>query len=173
MRRRIAVTGHVDVSDDVATWVRAALTERLRTEPDPPVRGITCLARGADQLFAQVVLDLKGSFDVVLPARDYPQYMRDHGHDVPFFDLLNRATAVETLDRPTSDRDAYLAASVRMLDRCDLLLAVWDGRPSRGTGDTADVVGQATLRGLPVERIWPPAPPAPDGVTPAGAPGHG
>lgn len=34
--------------------------------------GVTCLARGADQIFARVVLDLGGTVEVVLPAAGEP-----------------------------------------------------------------------------------------------------
>lgn len=35
--------------------------------------GVTCLARGADQVFAHVVFDLGGTIEVVLPAADYSE----------------------------------------------------------------------------------------------------
>jgi hypothetical protein len=59
-----------------------------------------------------------------------------------------------------------------MLERCDLLLAAWNGRPSRNVGDTADVVAKAREQQVPVEVVWPPAPSAPS-VTPGPAPGPG
>jgi hypothetical protein len=46
-------------------------------------------------------------------------------------------------------------ASLRMLAEADCLLAVWDGKPARGYGGTADVVNAARARGLPVTVIWP------------------
>jgi hypothetical protein len=36
-----------------------------------------------------------------------------------------------------------------------VLVAVWDGQPSRGLEGTADVVAYANQRGVPVEVIWP------------------
>jgi hypothetical protein len=81
---------------------------------------------------------------------------------------------VETMPFERSSRDAYLAASETMLSRCDLLLAVWDGEPSRNVGDTAHVVERAREHDVPVEVLWPPAPPGPAApATPAGAPGPG
>lgn len=153
--RRFGVTGHVDVSEDVAAWVAAALTQRLGRTRGAPVHGITCLARGADQLFARVILSLRGTFEVVLPALDYTQVMVAAGDGDEFCELLSRATAVETMPFEQSSREAYVAASEAMLNRCDLLLAVWDGAPSRALGDTADVVQRAGERRLPVEVLWP------------------
>lgn len=167
----IAVTGHVDVSDDVARWVVKALTQRLEHVLGQQLRGITCLAKGTDQLFAQVVLSLHGTLDVVLPAQDYARVVTEAGAGDSFHALLSRASSVRTMPFETSGRTAYLAASEAMLDRCDVLLAVWNGRPSRAVGDTADVVAKARERQVPVEVFWP-ATPAAAPATPAAAPGH-
>jgi hypothetical protein len=50
--------------------VREALHELL-VESERPFVGVTCLACGADQLFAHAVLDVGGAVEVVLPAADY------------------------------------------------------------------------------------------------------
>jgi hypothetical protein len=162
---RIGITGHVNVSEDVARWVTTALTERLgrisgvRPGGHPGGRhrlhGVTCLAAGADQIFARVVLALHGTFDVVLPARDYAVRMAETDNAAAFRELLGRARHVDTMPFATSSRNAYRAASEAMLHRCDLLLAVWDGAPSRNLGDTADVVALAREREVPVEVLWP------------------
>jgi hypothetical protein len=152
---RVAITGHVHLSDETATWVVDALRRRLSQLVGSGVHGITCLAPGVDQLFARVVLGLPGTFEVVLPARDYPARMRAEGSGEEFQALLSHATDVEMMPYETSTRDAYVAASETMLSRCDLLLAAWDGNPSRRPGDTADVVRLAHTHKLPVEILWP------------------
>jgi hypothetical protein len=42
-----------------------------------------------------------------------------------------------------------------MVDRRDLLIAVWDGQPARGHGGTADVVQAAKDHRIPIQIIWP------------------
>ena len=42
-----------------------------------------------------------------------------------------------------------------MLDQAERTFAVWDGKPARGYGGTADVVAEARDRGTPVTVIWP------------------
>ena len=37
-----------------------------------------------------------------------------------------------------------------MADRCDALIAVWDGEKSRGRGGTAEIVGYAQEKGVPI-----------------------
>jgi hypothetical protein len=48
-----------------------------------------------------------------------------------------------------------MEASQTMLDRADYLFAIWDGKPARGYGGTADVVAEARDRRIPVTIIWP------------------
>ena len=48
-----------------------------------------------------------------------------------------------------------MAASRLMLVEIAELIAVWDGKPSRGFGGTADVVAEARERGIPARVIWP------------------
>ena len=65
----VGVTGHSNLTPDALDPVRRALRDHLR-----PLRtglvGVSCIARGADQVFADVVLELGGALEVVLPAAD-------------------------------------------------------------------------------------------------------
>jgi hypothetical protein len=54
-----------------------------------------------------------------------------------------------------STEEAHTAASEAMLNDSDLLLALWDGKPARGFGGTADVVDAARRRGIEAKVIWP------------------
>ena len=71
-------------------------------------------------------------------------------------EMLHRAERVIALPgvrgATAGDGAAYAAANQVMLDQADLVLIVWDGKPARGPGGTAEVVAQAQARGLPV--IW-------------------
>ncbi|WP_422774267.1 hypothetical protein ACN28C_16180 [Plantactinospora sp. WMMC1484] len=152
---RIGVTGHVVLADGTAELVYARLVEELRPHAGPGLHGVTCLADGADQIFARAVLACGGSYEAVIPARDY-RLRAVRAHNLRTFDdLLRRASAVSYMPFPRSGRDAYLAASLEMLRRCDRLFAVWDGCPSADVGDTADVVRAAQEHRLPVTVLWP------------------
>jgi hypothetical protein len=67
---RIAITGHRGLSDEVEALVDLALRKELTRHADGLV-GISCLADGADQLFARAVLDLGGELEAVVPAARY------------------------------------------------------------------------------------------------------
>ena len=150
---RVAVTGHTDLPPDttglVADGLRAVLADAV------PLVGLTCLAPGADQLFAEVVLDLGGRVEIVLPAADYREAKVAPGAWPRFDDLVRRADRVRTLPFPRSGRAAYQAAALAVLDAADLLVAVWDGVADSRPGGTAATVAAARDRGLPVSVVWP------------------
>ena len=149
---RIGVTGHVVLADGTAELVYARLTEELRPYAGPDLRGITCLADGADQLFARAVAALGGTYEVVLPSTDYRTVVGDRK---AFDDLLGKAVRVDYLPFAVSGPAAYFAASEELLRRVDHLVAVWDGAPSDVVSSTANVVRTARALGLPVTIIWP------------------
>jgi hypothetical protein len=152
---RIGVTGHVLLADGTAVLVYRCLTEALRPHADGGLHGVTCLANGADQLFARAVDALDGTFEVVLPATDYRRVALTSRDRKRFDRLLRRAATISYMPFDTSGPDAYLAASEEMLRRVDALFAVWDGKPSEVAGSTADVVRRAEERGVPVTVFWP------------------
>ncbi|QFZ20209.1 hypothetical protein [Saccharothrix syringae] len=151
---RLAVTGHRGLPGPTERLVDAALRDLLAARADAHLVGLSCIADGADALFARAVLDAGGSLVVVVPAAKYRGALPGSHHPV-YDDLLSRAAEVVALDHVEPDPAAYLDASLRMLDRADELVAVWDGRPARGHGGTADVVGEAGRRGMPVTVVWP------------------
>jgi hypothetical protein len=152
---RIGITGHSNLTATAVPLVAKAIEGALAAHNDTELVGITCLARGADQVFARIVLDLGGSIEVVLPAGDYRARKVKPDNAIEFDTLIQRASKVHTMPFQRSSRDAYMAASDHVLGAIDALLAVWDGGPAGGYGGTADVVAAAHERGLPVTIIWP------------------
>jgi hypothetical protein len=150
---RVAVSGHRNLPEGTANMVdkaiRVALAERSGT-----ATGLTCLADGADQIFARAALDLGGNIEVVIPAERYRDELPAQAH-ADYDRLLARAVTVHRLPFTESTSEAHMAASRFMINEADELYAVWDGRPARGHGGTADVVAYARERGVPVLVIWP------------------
>ena len=153
MVTRIGITGHRGLAPEVTAWVRAALTADLLQAGDGLV-GVTCLADGADQLFARAVLRSGGRLHVIVPARRYREDLPAACHG-EYDELLAAATAVERLDHEESTEQAHMDASAAMIGQVDRLVAVWDGLPARGFGGTADVVDLARDHGIPVTVHWP------------------
>jgi hypothetical protein len=151
---RIAITGHRGLPAATERLVDQAIREQLAAYPGSDLVGVSNLADGPDQLFAQAVLDAGGQLDVIVPAARYRDGLPEAAQ-ATYDMLLSRATSVHRLDRIDSTEDAHMEASKTMLDRADRLFAVWDGKPARGYGGTADVVAEARLCGIPVTVIWP------------------
>jgi hypothetical protein len=152
---RIGVTGHVTLASGTAGLVFDRLSEQLKPYAGPRLHGVTCLADGADQIFARAILALGGTYEVIIPALDYRRRAVEQHNRAAFDELLGHASTVSYMPFPESGREAYMAASEELLRRCDLLLAVWDGRPSASLGDTADVVRAALAARIPVTVLWP------------------
>jgi hypothetical protein len=152
---RVAIAGHRGLSPIVATQVESALREAIgRRTPGGELVGLSCIADGADSIFAQAVLEAVRSLIVVVPAAEYRGGLPSERHHV-YDALLGKASEVIRLDRRVSDPESHMAASRYMLDNADELIAVWDGLPARSYGGTADVVQVAVQKGIPVTVIWP------------------
>lgn len=152
---RVAVTGHRGFSDKTAALVDVALRHEVSARAKGgSLVGLSCIADGADALFAKAVLDHGGTLHVVVPARQYRDGLPEE-HHATYDALFAKAAVVTQLDHVESDSDAHMDASLRMLADADELLAVWDGQPARGYGGTADVVEAARDQGVPVTVVWP------------------
>ncbi|MBB5933796.1 hypothetical protein [Streptomyces zagrosensis] len=152
----LAVTGHMDLTDTAIPLVRAALRDVLHYRSDGDLVGLSCIAAGADSLFAEAVLEVGGRLVVVIPSRDYRQAKVKLQHAETFDRLSQAAYEVLVMPHETANRAAYEAANAVLLARADRLIAVWDGAPPSGKGGgTADVVLAAREAGTPVDVVWP------------------
>jgi hypothetical protein len=95
-----------------------------------------------------------GRLEVIVPAAQYRDGLPEAAHD-GYDTLLSAASKVDRLGYVESTEQAYMAASQAMLVSADRLYAVWDGKPARGYGGTADVVAEVRNRAVPVTVIWP------------------
>jgi hypothetical protein len=152
----VGMTGHAGLPPPTAELVTAALRDTLRAYV-PNLVGVTMLGPGADQLFARVVLELGGTLHVVQPTTgmQYRDGFDDTTAQRGYDELYGQASHVQVLEHTESTEQAHMDGGRAVVDRADMLVAVWDGQPSRGLGGTADVVAYARQRGVPVEVIWP------------------
>ncbi|MFC9683617.1 hypothetical protein [Streptomyces sp. NPDC056948] len=152
----IAVTGHMDLADEAVSPLRAALRDVLAGLPLDLLVGRSCLARGADTLFAEEVLSLGGRISAIIPSLDYRETVVRPA-DLARFDLLRDAAAeVVVMPYEHAGRAAYEAANRELLQGADRLMAIWDGSAPTGRGGgTADTVAAARAAGLAVDVVWP------------------
>ena len=155
---RIGVTGHRVLAETelVEAGIEAAIARIEASHPGRSLVVVSALAEGADRLVTAAVLRRPGSrLRVVLPLpkADLLDDFATLDSKEEFLRLLARADEVTELPAQAGRVEAYAAANDRLLDRIDVLVAVWDGRGVQGQAGTADVVARARVRGLPVARI--------------------
>ncbi len=155
----IGVTGHRDLRADarpaIAEQVRDILLHFKNSYPATPIILLSPLAEGADRLVAEVALEaaIGANLMALLPmpreiyARDF-----DTAASRAEFDRL-LATADQSLEMPTppgitegrlqneprARQDQYLAVGEFIARHCQVLIALWDGRPGQ-RGGTGEVV---------------------------------
>ncbi|NVI91485.1 hypothetical protein [Actinomadura sp. BRA 177] len=150
---RIAISGHRSLPPPTEALVAEALDEAL-SPITADLTGLTCLADGADTLFARAVLAHGGQIEVIVPAEQYLAGLPEE-HHTEYRKLLAQATQVHRMAFTESTSEAHMAASQHMLTLADELWAVWDGQPARGYGGTADVVQAAQALQKHIGVIWP------------------
>lgn len=150
----LGIAGHQKLgSDEAVQWVRFTLRETIAQESADS--GFTCLARGTDQLFAEILLEKEIPYTVVLASRNYEKTFDEQRLLEHFRFLLHRAANVIEMDNESASEEAFFAAGRQVVDRCDCLIAVWDGLPAKGLGGTGDVVQYALSKHKKVIHIDP------------------
>ena len=174
----LGITGHRQLDGDAALAERVhqvfEMVRRMRS-PSSHLALLSPLAEGADRLVAACLLDAAedASLHVVLPL-ELAEYSRDFvtGASLHEFQgLLDRAWSItfpapETPDpshvvpisaQAQEDRDEERKATYEwcgryIVDRCHILVALWDGESARGRGGTAEIVQYARQCGRPL--VW-------------------
>jgi hypothetical protein len=153
----VAVTGHRDIGPrdrQLAALVRSECARLRKQFARRRWTIVSPLAEGADRLLARIAMDVLDARLIVplpLPLADPDGYLKDFPQSVRQFErLLARADAV--FAGPLRSRDGkwreYGAARNRqyawvgayVAEHADVLFAIWDGKPARGIGGTAQVV---------------------------------
>lgn len=143
------ITGHQQLEDE--QWVRSQLRNIIDREG--VVHGVTSLARGADQIFAECLLDAGAGYSVIVPSGGYEDTFETSAAKQSYEHLLRRAVRIETLRYGEPSEEAFLAAGQRMVDETSVIIAVWDGKPAKGVGGTGDVVAYAKSHGKRVIHV--------------------
>jgi hypothetical protein len=158
----IGVTGHRALENE--TWWTGQIQSAIET-----IRGmlphltstplsltvLSPLAEGADRLVVREVLKVPGAMlEVVLPFKqaDYIQDFNGIDSIEEFKQLLSQAINVTALPTTCSRTEAYEQVGRYIVDQCDVLVALWDGKPAAGKGGTEEIVQYARKTKCPL--IW-------------------
>jgi hypothetical protein len=173
LRIKVGVTGHRIIPEPLllAQSVRSILVGRIFELFDGRVSRagrstslsytlLTSLAEGADQLVAAEITTFPGSeLEAVLPLaqEDYQQDFLTPESKAEFQTWLAKArktVALRPSDAETRQPEvrnmAYENAGRFVVDHCDLMIALWDGKPSRDRGGTAEIVAYARKKRKPL-----------------------
>jgi len=158
----IGVTGHrhleakpwlIEEIQEAILKIREMIPAGIKTPIQLTV--LSPLAEGADRLVAEEVLKLPGTtLKVVLPV-EKNDYMRDFEtaeSKAEFAGLISRAESIDILTVANSRDEAYEQVGHYVVDQCDVLITLWDGKSSAGRGGTEEIVDYARSRGCPL--IW-------------------
>jgi hypothetical protein len=167
---RVGVTGHLNFKREKALELSSRIEtalERVRSFCLPSfdrsvvLTAVSALAEGADRLVAKAILSTEGGrLEAVLPF-EVGIYTKDFKSDESkreFRTLCHEASSVTLAPSipPAAEKDEevrnnrYEWAGQFVVDHSDVLLALWNGRPSNGTGGTAEIVLYALQRAKPV-----------------------
>ncbi|HEU4349755.1 MAG TPA: hypothetical protein VFR35_18410 [Actinoplanes sp.] len=161
----VGVTGHRRIADATRLpQVLDHLLDRiLATVPasaQTPLRlgVVSPLAEGADRLVAKAILrhpDATLEVALPLPPEDYKKDFATEESRQEFDELLKQAQLVTVLPQVGDRQDAYQRVGQYVVNRSDVVIAVWDRMPSRGKGGTAEIVAHARDRGAPLFVVAP------------------
>lgn len=121
-------------------WLEAQIRQELQRFE--VTEAYSCLATAVECLFASIILKQKLPLVAIIPASDdLPEVKSDYGH----VDRL-KEQAIQQIQLPKEPEDhqtAMFEANELMVEKVDVLLAVWNSLPERGFGGTADIVAYA------------------------------
>jgi hypothetical protein len=165
----IGVSGHRNLHRDgearLGRQIEEFFRDLQRRMPDTELRIMVGMAQGADLLAARAALAVGWQVDAILPM-PLDQYVED-------FDSVSSAALRTLLQHPSvhcavlpaparpsaqDGRDAlYANLTEALIDKCNVLIALWDGEPSPLPGGTADTVlrylGARTVQSPETARI--------------------
>ncbi|MGR9116340.1 MAG: hypothetical protein ACU85E_11285 [Gammaproteobacteria bacterium] len=169
----IGVTGHRDIdpnNTELLEWIKSELRKLQADYPNTPFVIMSPLAEGADRLLVRMAQKCLNNPPLIvplpLPVDLYCQDFATEQSKAEFQELLKNAADSIVVDWPNSSstdcshaeagdiqgemrNQQYAKAGAYVVEHSQILFAIWDGQPSKGTGGTAEVVGWARDRRIP------------------------
>jgi len=150
----IGFTGHRHLPDEAKS--RAQILQFLKEEKDKTpatVYGVSSAAAGGDLLFAESCIQLGLRLRILLPM---PKEQFREDFDDPTWQrvehVLRQAMSVEVTGGELSRDERYYECGIETVQKSRMLLALWDGEPSRGLGGTEQIYKFAESEGRPI--VW-------------------
>jgi hypothetical protein len=151
----IGVTGHRFLAEEsrVVSGIDQAL-ERIRdTYPGSRYHILSAIAEGADRIVAARAIDRLGAELVVVLPLPKETYREDFGtpdSSQQFDSLLKKAQTIVEMEGCDDRAECYERSGRYIVDRSDVMIAVWDGLPAQGTGGVGDIVAYTRSHQKPI-----------------------
>lgn len=152
---KVGLTGHQDIGSEAdIVWVKDMLREQI--EKYDVTNGISCLAVGADQIYAEILDAENIPFTVIIPCTGYETTFEESNELANYKRLLSTAKVpFIRLNFPAPSEEAFYAAGKEVVNRSDIMFAIWNGKKAKGLGGTADIVDFAKQQNKKVVHINP------------------
>jgi hypothetical protein len=139
---KVGVTGHQNLgSAENIIWLSITLKSAIQKYKVDI--GLTSLAIGADQLFAQLLKQSNIPYTVIIPCNNYEKTFTDTTSLGIYQTLLSSAYNYYQLQFAEPSETAFYTAGKEIVDRSDMMFAIWNGQPVKGLGGTGDIVKYA------------------------------
>jgi len=151
----IGITGHRDIVQTFKLQqdIRQLFSRLYKKGHD--VKLLSPLADGADRLVADIYLEVfKERANLVVPMPfNQERYMEDFDSESKenFLEYLKIAKSVIEVENTQGCH--YKSVGVYVADKCDTLLALWDGTFNAKSGGTGDIVAYAKEQGKAVAHL--------------------
>lgn len=170
---KIGVTGHRNLENEdllketVIRILANILHHENGEEGETLITVYSPIAEGADRLVAREVLKYKNAQLIVVLPFGEEHYLRDFGNNdskEAFNELLQKAASIIHTGQIKEETDSekrnllYKGAGTYVVDHADYLIAIWNEKPAKGVGGTAEIIDYAIQKKKPVMVINPEQP---------------
>lgn len=136
MGLKIGITGHQDIHISLLQWINKNICDELK-KIDVEC-GYSSLAIGADQIFANILIQNKIPINAIIPSHNYSEtFKKENLGD--YLNILKKADKIIELNFNRPSEEAFYAAGKTIADFSDILFVIWDALPAEGLGGTGDV----------------------------------
>lgn len=153
----VGFTGHrrVQHPEKIAEALRDVIAS-IQREVGGDLIGRSSIASGGDTLFAEACFaaNLKWIAQLPFPEAEFKKDFTEADW-ARAKALLDKAERIETLSDTAVRPAGYLHCGLATVDGANLMIAVWDGKASRGPGGTAQIIDHARLVQKPLILISP------------------
>lgn len=147
---KTGITGHRELRD--IRWVKKMMQEIVYEIKI--TQGFTCLATGADELFAEILIQNRINYTAIIPCKNYESTFNKTSL-VNFVFSKNKASNIIELKNNEPSEKAFNEAGKLVVDNSEILIAVWNGEEAKGLGGTGDIVEYALSKNKKIIHLNP------------------